>query len=57
MLGWALTFFILAVIAAYLGFFVMAGLAAAIAKFFLLVFVILLVVSGLMSALRGEPSA
>ena len=32
MLGWALAFFVLALVAAYMGFFAMAGLAASIAK-------------------------
>ena len=55
MLGWALTFFILALIAAYMGFFAMAGLAASIAKLLLVVFLVLLVVSALSGALRGRP--
>jgi len=55
MLGWALTFFILALIAAYMGFFAMAGLAASIAKLLLVVFLVLLVVSAFSSALRGKP--
>jgi len=55
MLGWALTFFILALIAAYLGFFAMAGLAASIAKLLLVVFVVLLIVSAFSGALRGRP--
>jgi uncharacterized membrane protein YtjA (UPF0391 family) len=36
MLGWALTFFVLALVAAFLGFFALAGLAAEIAKLLLL---------------------
>lgn len=55
MLGWALTFFILALIAAYMGFFAMAGLAASIAKLLLVVFLVLLIVSALSGALRGRP--
>jgi uncharacterized membrane protein YtjA (UPF0391 family) len=55
MLGWALTFFILALIAAYMGFFAMAGLAASIAKLLLVVFVVLLIVSAFSGALRGRP--
>ena len=54
MLGWALTFFVLALIAAFLGFFAMAGLAAEIAKLLLLAFVVLLVISLLTGALRGR---
>ena len=34
MLGWALTFLILALVAGYMGFFGLAGLAASIAKLF-----------------------
>jgi uncharacterized membrane protein YtjA (UPF0391 family) len=55
MLGWALAFFILALIAAYMGFFALAGLAASIAKLLLVVFLILLVVSAFSGALRGRP--
>jgi uncharacterized membrane protein YtjA (UPF0391 family) len=55
MLGWALAFFILALIAAYMGFFALAGLAAFIAKLLLVVFLILLVVSAFSGALRGRP--
>ena len=55
MLGWALVFFVLALIAAYMGFFAMAGLAASIAKLLLVVFLVLLVVSAFSSALRGKP--
>lgn len=55
MLGWALTFFILALIAGLLGFFALAGLAVTIAKVLLLVFLVLLVVSAFSGALRGRP--
>lgn len=55
MLGWALTFFILALVAGYLGFFALSGLAAVLAKLFLIVFVVLLIVSAFSSALRGRP--
>jgi len=54
MLAWALTFFILALIAAFLGFFAMAGLAAEIAKLLLIAFVVLLVISLFTGALRGR---
>ena len=56
MLGWAFAFFILALIAAYMGFYALMGVAAVIAKLLLLVFLILLVVSALSGALRGRPS-
>jgi uncharacterized membrane protein YtjA (UPF0391 family) len=54
MLGWALTFLILALIAGYMGFFGLAGLAATIAKLLLIVFVVLLIVSAFSGALRGK---
>ena len=55
MLGWALTFLVLALVAGYLGFFGLAGLAASIAKILLVVFVVLLIVSAFSGALRGRP--
>ncbi len=48
MLGWALTFLILALVAGYMGFFGLAGLAATIAK-------LLLIVSAFSGALGGRP--
>jgi uncharacterized membrane protein YtjA (UPF0391 family) len=53
MLGWAIAFAVLALIAGALGFFALAGVAATIAKFLLVVFIALLVVSFIMRALRG----
>lgn len=47
MLGWAISFFILALVAGFLGFFGLAGLAASIAKLLLFAFVILFIVSAL----------
>ena len=55
MLGWALTFLILSLIAYYVGFFALAGNAASIAKLLLIVFVVLLIVSAFSGALRGRP--
>jgi len=55
MLGWALVFFLLALVAGYLGFFALAGISATLAKLFLIVFVVLLIVSAFSSALRGRP--
>ena len=55
MLTWALTFFILAVIAAILGFGGIAGAAAGIAKLLFFVFVILLIISAVANAVRGRP--
>ncbi|HKD20688.1 MAG TPA: DUF1328 domain-containing protein [Rhizomicrobium sp.] len=54
MLGWALTFFILAVVAGLLGFFALAGLAAEIAKILLFAFLVLLLISVLSNAMRGR---
>lgn len=54
MLGWALTFFLLALVAAFLGFFAMAGLAAEIAKLLLIAFVVLLAISLITGAVRGR---
>ena len=45
MLGWALTFLVLAIVAGLLGFFALAGIAASIAKILLFVFLVLLVIS------------
>ena len=45
MLSWALTFFVVAIIAAVLGFTSIAGAAAGIAKILFFVFLILFVVS------------
>lgn len=53
-LGWALIFFLLAVVAGYLGFFGLAGIAASIAKVLFLLFLVLLVVSFITRAMRGK---
>jgi len=45
MLGYAITFLVIALIAAVLGFWVIAGTAAAIAKILFFVFLVLFVVS------------
>lgn len=45
MLGWAITFLVVALIAAVLGFGVIAGTAAWIAKLLFFVFLVLFVVS------------
>ena len=54
MLGWALTFFILAIIAAALGFGGIAGASAGIAKILFFVFLALLVLSFVVRAFRGR---
>jgi uncharacterized membrane protein YtjA (UPF0391 family) len=56
MLGWALIFFVLALVAAYMGFYALAGLAAVVAKLLLVVFLILLIVSAFSGAIRGPSS-
>ena len=55
MLGWALTFLVLAIVAGLLGFFALAGLAATIAKVLLFVFLILLLISFFSAGLRRPP--
>ncbi len=52
MLGWALTFLIIALIAGVLGFGVVAGTAASIAKILFVVFLVLFVI-GLVLGRRG----
>jgi len=54
MLSWALTFFVVAIIAALLGFTTIAGAAAGIAKILFFVFLVLTVVALLAGALRGK---
>ncbi len=53
MLSWALTFLVVAMIAAVLGFGVIAGTAATIAKVLFFVFLVLFVVS-LIAGRRGS---
>lgn len=52
MLGWALTFFVIALIAAALGFGGLAGTAASIGQFLFVVFLILFVVTLLSGSFR-----
>ena len=54
MLGWAITFFIIAIIAAVFGFGGIAGAATGIAQFLFFVFIALLVISLIANALRGR---
>jgi len=54
MLGWALIFFLLALVAGYLGFFGLAGLAASIAKVLFILFLVVLVLGFIVRAFRGE---
>lgn len=54
MLGWALTFFILAIVAAAFGFGGIAGASAGIAQILFFVFIALLIVTGIARALKGK---
>lgn len=53
-LGWALIFFLLALVAGYFGFFGLAGIAASFAKVLFLIFLVLLIVSFVVRAFRGK---
>jgi uncharacterized membrane protein YtjA (UPF0391 family) len=53
MLGLALFFFIIAIIAALFGFGVVAGVAAGAAKIFFIIFIILAILSLLGAVVRG----
>jgi len=55
MFGWSVTFFVLAMVAAYLGFFGLGGLAAELVRLLLIVFLMLLAGSGLLGLIRDEP--
>lgn len=55
MLSWALIFLTLALVSVALDFGGLAGAAAGTAKIVSYVVQVLLVISGLMSALRGRP--
>ena len=52
MLGWALTFLVIALIAAVLGFGVLAGTAMSIAKILFVVFIVLFLISLVAPRLR-----
>jgi uncharacterized membrane protein YtjA (UPF0391 family) len=54
MLGWALTFFIVAIIAAFFGFGGIATGAAGIAKAFFVLFLIVFLVSLVLGLARGR---
>lgn len=54
MLGWALTFLVVALIAGVLGFTTVAGAAMGIAKILFWVFLILFVVSLVLHLMRGR---
>lgn len=54
MLGWALTFLIVALIAAALGFGGIAGVSIEIAKIIFFVFIVLFLIAALVGAARGR---
>ncbi|HEU4357646.1 MAG TPA: DUF1328 domain-containing protein [Xanthobacteraceae bacterium] len=54
MLGWALTFLVIALIAAVLGFGGIAGFAVEIAKIIFFVAIILFVISAVFALIRGR---
>jgi len=56
MLGWALTFLVIALIAAVLGFGGIAGAAIGIAKIIFFVAIILFLISAVAGAVRGRRS-
>lgn len=55
MLGWALTFFVLALVAGALGFSGIAGASVNVAWLFFVVFLVLTIVAAVARALRGTP--
>jgi uncharacterized membrane protein YtjA (UPF0391 family) len=57
MLSWAVTFLIIALIAAVLGFGVLAGTAMSIAKILFFVFIVLFIVSLIMGRRGPGPAA
>ena len=57
MLGWALTFLVVALVAGVLGFTTIAGAAIAIAKLVFYVFLILFVVSLVLNFTQGRGTS
>lgn len=55
MLAWALTFFVVAIIAAVLGFTSIAGATAGIAKILFFIFLVLTLFALVAGAMRGRP--
>ena len=55
MLGWALTFLVIALVSAMLGFGGIAGAAVAIAKLIFFVAIALFAVSAIAHLVRGRP--
>jgi uncharacterized membrane protein YtjA (UPF0391 family) len=57
MLGWALTFLVVALIAAVLGFGGLAGFAVEIAKIIFFIAIVLFIISALFGFFRGRSTA
>jgi uncharacterized membrane protein YtjA (UPF0391 family) len=57
MLGWALTFLMIAIVAAILGFGGVAAATSGIAQILFVVFLALFVISLIVSMARGRPPA
>jgi uncharacterized membrane protein YtjA (UPF0391 family) len=55
MFAWAVTFLILVIVSAYLGFVGLSGIAAVMVQLLFLVFLILLAASTLVSLTHDEP--
>jgi uncharacterized membrane protein YtjA (UPF0391 family) len=55
MLGWAVTFLVIALIAAALGFGGIAGTSAGIAQILFFVFIALFIIAMISRAIRGNP--
>lgn len=56
-LGWVLTFLFLTVVAAYLSFFGLSGMAATLVKIVFVVFAVLFAATSLIGLLGTEPPA
>lgn len=56
MLGWVITFFLMAIVAAVFGFGGLAGTFASVAKFLAILFVVLFVASLIYSMLTGRKA-
>lgn len=56
MLGWSITFFLMAIVAAVFGFGGLAGTFASIAKFLAVLFVVLFVASLIYGAVTGRQA-
>lgn len=56
MLSWALTFFVLAIIAAVFGFGGIAGALASVAKFLAILFIVLFVVTLIANMIQGRKT-